>query len=219
MWVALCLRARCGIAGVLTGTPGEGVDAAVCSACRPWGALRGPYMSSLRVAERVVDEAPAAPPERLERRGPLPPSLLSSSFLILSSLRSSRSTLLRCRVPPCTATDAALDPRATLSRACSSKMQANNARAIKSEIQSLEQKLAECNVSLKDNLEKIKLNKQLPYLVANVVEVRAARVFSFAQPCLAPSCRRPPVPVPLPTSRPPSPPPRADVGCSQGRGR
>ena len=52
------------------------------------------------------------------------------------------------------------------------RIQTNNARAIQSEIHSLDQQVRESDTRVNDNIEKIKLNKQLPYMVANVVEVR-----------------------------------------------
>jgi hypothetical protein len=84
-------------------------------------------------------------------------------------------------------------------------MLSNNARVLRTDITSLDQSIREQNDKIKDNVEKIKLNKQLPYLVGNVVEVResagsgprarANRVFS-----------------PHPT------PARAGAGPGQGRG-
>lgn len=47
-------------------------------------------------------------------------------------------------------------------------------RGLKSDLNSVENQLKSTNADIKDNLEKIKLNKQLPYLVGNVVEVSAA---------------------------------------------
>lgn len=47
----------------------------------------------------------------------------------------------------------------------------NNIRIMKSEIMRLQHEVSTMNERLQDNLEKIKLNKQLPYLVANIVEV------------------------------------------------
>lgn len=44
-------------------------------------------------------------------------------------------------------------------------------RVMKSEILRLQHEQASMNEQLQDNLEKIKLNKQLPYLVSNVVEL------------------------------------------------
>lgn len=54
-------------------------------------------------------------------------------------------------------------------------MHKNNASAIKGEMRGVEQQVKEADLMIKENLEKIKLNKQLPYLVANVVEVRRMR--------------------------------------------
>ena len=55
----------------------------------------------------------------------------------------------------------------------------SKARMIQTEINVYKQEIAQLNYKVKDqqekikeNKEKIKLNKQLPYLVANVVEVR-----------------------------------------------
>ena len=53
------------------------------------------------------------------------------------------------------------------------KMLQNNMRAIKSDSNSIDQQVRELNERIKDNTEKIKVIKQLPYLVANVVEVRS----------------------------------------------
>lgn len=47
----------------------------------------------------------------------------------------------------------------------------NDIRVMKSEIMRLQHEQTTMNEQLQDNLEKIKLNKQLPYLVANVVEL------------------------------------------------
>lgn len=47
----------------------------------------------------------------------------------------------------------------------------NDIRVMKSEIMRLQHEAATMKERLQDNLEKIKLNKQLPYLVANIVEV------------------------------------------------
>lgn len=55
------------------------------------------------------------------------------------------------------------------------KMLQNNMRAMKSDMNSLDQQIKEQGDDIKDNQEKVKLNKQLPYLVANVVEVRVGR--------------------------------------------
>lgn len=52
------------------------------------------------------------------------------------------------------------------------RMLTNNARVSRSDIQSLDQQIKEREAMIKDNTEKIKVNKQLPYLVSNVVEVR-----------------------------------------------
>jgi len=57
----------------------------------------------------------------------------------------------------------------------------SKARMIQTEINVYKQEIAQLNYKvkdqqdkIKDNKEKIKLNKQLPYLVANVVEVRVS---------------------------------------------
>lgn len=47
----------------------------------------------------------------------------------------------------------------------------NDIRIMKSEILRLQHEASSMRERLQDNLEKIKLNKQLPYLVANIVEV------------------------------------------------
>jgi hypothetical protein len=70
------------------------------------------------------------------------------------------------------------------------RIQTNNARAIQSELRSLDQQVKESDARVKDNLEKIKLNKQLPYMVANVVEVRAPRPPPAAAPTRAPARAR-----------------------------
>lgn len=52
-----------------------------------------------------------------------------------------------------------------------SRLLENDLRVMKSEIIRLQHEQASMMEQLGDNLEKIKLNKQLPYLVANVVEL------------------------------------------------
>lgn len=52
-----------------------------------------------------------------------------------------------------------------------SRLLENDIRIMKSEISRLQHEQASMTEKLQDNLEKIKLNKQLPYLVANVVEL------------------------------------------------
>lgn len=47
----------------------------------------------------------------------------------------------------------------------------NDIRIMKSEILRLQHEASSMKERLQDNLEKIKLNKQLPYLVANIVEI------------------------------------------------
>jgi len=47
----------------------------------------------------------------------------------------------------------------------------NDIRIMKSEILRLQHEASSMKEQLQDNLEKIKLNKQLPYLVSNVVEI------------------------------------------------
>lgn len=47
----------------------------------------------------------------------------------------------------------------------------NDIRVMKSEILRLQHEASSMKERLQDNLEKIKLNKQLPYLVANIVEI------------------------------------------------
>ncbi len=52
-----------------------------------------------------------------------------------------------------------------------SRLLENDLRVMKSEIIRLQHEQASMAEQLADNVEKIKLNKQLPYLVANVVEL------------------------------------------------
>ena len=47
----------------------------------------------------------------------------------------------------------------------------NDIRIMKSEIYRLQHEVSSMKERLQDNLEKIKLNRQLPYLVSNVVEL------------------------------------------------
>ena len=47
----------------------------------------------------------------------------------------------------------------------------NDIRIMKSEILRLQHEASSMKEQLQDNLEKIKLNKQLPYLVSNIVEI------------------------------------------------
>lgn len=47
----------------------------------------------------------------------------------------------------------------------------NDIRVMKSEILRLQHEATSMKERLQDNLEKIKLNKQLPYLVSNIVEI------------------------------------------------
>lgn len=47
----------------------------------------------------------------------------------------------------------------------------NELRVLKDDEQRLRQETAAMREKLKDNVDKVKLNKQLPYLVGNVVEV------------------------------------------------
>lgn len=49
-------------------------------------------------------------------------------------------------------------------------------------IRSIDQQQKEADARVKDNVEKIKLNKALPYMVANVIEVRAGRRRAPAAP-------------------------------------
>jgi len=51
------------------------------------------------------------------------------------------------------------------------KMLENNIRIMKSELQRLNHEKKALEAKIKENDEKLKMNKQLPYLVANVVEV------------------------------------------------
>lgn len=51
------------------------------------------------------------------------------------------------------------------------KMLENNLRAVKTENYSVTRQVKETEREIEDNKGKIRLNKQLPYLVANVVEV------------------------------------------------
>jgi 26S proteasome regulatory subunit T5 len=52
-----------------------------------------------------------------------------------------------------------------------SRLLENDLRIMKSEIIRLQHEQASMQEQLQDNMEKIKLNKQLPYLVANVIEI------------------------------------------------
>lgn len=47
----------------------------------------------------------------------------------------------------------------------------NEIRVMRQQQSRLQHEMASVNEKIKDNTEKIKLNKQLPYLVANVIEV------------------------------------------------
>jgi 26S proteasome regulatory subunit T5 len=51
------------------------------------------------------------------------------------------------------------------------KLLENNVRIMKSEIMRLQHEASSMKERLHDNIEKIKLNKQLPYLVANIIEI------------------------------------------------
>lgn len=51
------------------------------------------------------------------------------------------------------------------------RLMENEVRIMKSEILRLQHEASSMKERLQDNLEKIKLNKQLPYLVANIVEI------------------------------------------------
>lgn len=52
------------------------------------------------------------------------------------------------------------------------KNEESNAKFNQRQITSLEQEIREAKLEVKDNMDKIKANIVLPYLVANVVEVR-----------------------------------------------
>ena len=52
------------------------------------------------------------------------------------------------------------------------KNEESNAKFNQRQISSLEQEIREAKLEVKDNMDKIKANIVLPYLVANVVEVR-----------------------------------------------
>lgn len=54
------------------------------------------------------------------------------------------------------------------------KMLVNGQRSLKSDLASVEQALRDRAAAVKDNEEKVLLNKALPYLVGNVVEVRGS---------------------------------------------
>jgi ATP-dependent 26S proteasome regulatory subunit len=56
----------------------------------------------------------------------------------------------------------------------------NELRILKNEINRLNQESKSMKEQVKENNEKIKLNKQLPYLVANVVEVRFCESFGVS---------------------------------------
>lgn len=51
------------------------------------------------------------------------------------------------------------------------RMLDNNIRVMKSELQRLQHEKAAVTNKIKENNEKIKMNKQLPYLVSNVIEI------------------------------------------------
>jgi len=53
------------------------------------------------------------------------------------------------------------------------RMMESNIRVMKQEKNRLAQDITKQDAFIKDNVDKIKLNKTLPYLVANVVEVRS----------------------------------------------
>jgi 26S proteasome regulatory subunit T5 len=60
-------------------------------------------------------------------------------------------------------------------------------RGLKSDVNKVDNQIKEQELDIKDNTEKIKLNKQLPYLVGNVVEVRrldcSARTLQLTAMC------------------------------------
>ena len=62
-----------------------------------------------------------------------------------------------------------------------SRLLENDIRVMRSEIMRLNHDQAMMNSRLQDNLEKIRLNKQLPYLVATVVELLDADPEDAAQ--------------------------------------
>ena len=89
----------------------------------------------------------------------------------------------------------------------------SKARMIQTEINVYKQEISQLNYKLKDqqekikeNKEKIKLNKQLPYLVANVVEVRPSSLsapealnplaFKFTEAAVSDAPSGPPAPPP-----------------------
>ena len=51
------------------------------------------------------------------------------------------------------------------------RMFENNIRVMKSEVSRLQHEQAAKQAALKEGLEKVKMNKQLPYLVSNVIEI------------------------------------------------
>lgn len=61
------------------------------------------------------------------------------------------------------------------------KMMETNIRVMKSEHTRLQHEQKTMNALIKENLEKVKMNKQLPYLVANCLEVCGFEVFFIIQ--------------------------------------
>jgi hypothetical protein len=94
-------------------------------------------------------------------------------------------------------------------------MTANNNRIARSDITSLDHLIREQTERIKDNNDKIKLNKQLPYLVANVVEVRGGQ--GGGRPPARPAGGAPlPRAPPLTPRRSVRPPPTAAAGPGAG---
>ena len=78
------------------------------------------------------------------------------------------------------------------------RMETENARHASNELRRLQGDTDEMKTRIRENEEKIKVNRQLPYLVASVVEVRAGLAWARA----AASCPPPPPWPPFEKARP-----------------
>ena len=104
------------------------------------------------------------------------------------------------------------------------RMETENARHASNELRRLQGDTDEMKTRIRENEEKIKVNRQLPYLVASVVEVRAGLAWAraaaschppwppFERParCFSPTLTPAPPPLvrsPARPTPPPSPPP------------